>query len=138
MELSARLVLGGPVTSVSAGWTHACAVIEPGGRLGVWGRNNYHQCGRQQVEPVANLSNAAELDINVRKVIAGSEHCLCLTGGGRVLAWGWNEHGNCGLAEEDGRETVAGPRPINLNASSGQAADIFTGSAHCFAVIREH
>jgi alpha-tubulin suppressor-like RCC1 family protein len=66
----------------------------------------------------------------VREVLAGSEHCLCLTDSGQVLAWGWNEHGNCGQAEDT--ETVSTPSQIDL--ASCRAVRIFTGAAHCFAL----
>jgi alpha-tubulin suppressor-like RCC1 family protein len=48
-QLSARLLLDGQhVSSVSTGWTHACALTQPNSQLIVWGRNNYHQCGAQK------------------------------------------------------------------------------------------
>ena len=69
---------------------------------------------------------------NVSKALAGSEHCLCLTEGGDVFAWGWNEHGNCGVGE--GRvENVKTPEKV-LFKKGCDIQDIFVGSAHCFAV----
>ena len=55
---------------------------------------------------------------------------MCLDKEGRVFAWGWNEHGNCGTGD-----TINVPRPtqISFNASKN-ICDIFVGSAHCFAL----
>ena len=138
VEWSPRLLMSGDLESVSAGWTHACALLR-GGKVHAWGRNNYSQCGRpvgaevseQDRTPQMHSSAAAELmAANVRKVVAGSEHCLCLTGDGRVVAWGWNEHGSCGT--ELG-ECVPAPRALQLG--DHKVTDVFTGSAHSFALI---
>ncbi len=53
----------------------------------------------------------------VKLVSAGSEHCLAIGLDGRVYAWGWNEHGNCGPGGADVGEVRAlevdnGVRPI--------------------------
>ncbi|KAJ3091971.1 hypothetical protein HK102_012003 [Quaeritorhiza haematococci] len=62
---------------------------------------------------------------NVRFMAFGSEHGLAIDASGKGLAWGWNEHGNCGtgdtqdvlspqiiLGTEDGGVALVGlPRP---------------------------
>jgi alpha-tubulin suppressor-like RCC1 family protein len=134
VEHSPRLLIGSGVAAISAGWTHACALLhQPRGAIRVWGRNNYHQCGSSSQEQTwAPLRLAAEVTTNLEgwKVMAGSEHCLCLTSEGRVLAWGWNEHGSCGTAAGD---TVPSPSLVPLDG--GPVTDIFTGSAHSFALV---
>lgn len=32
----------------------------------------------------------------IQALAAGSEHCVGITSAGKVIAWGWGEHGNCG------------------------------------------
>ncbi|KAI4723429.1 RCC1/BLIP-II protein [Aureobasidium sp. EXF-10727] len=58
--------------------------------LVAWGRNDHGQL------PPADLS--------VTAMAAGSEHMLALTTSGKVLAWGWGEHGNCGLPTDEQRD----------------------------------
>ena len=101
---------------ISCGWTHA--VFLQDGVVRGWGRNNYHQLGgvgRGQV----------------KKIVTGSEHCLVLTQKNQVLAWGWNEHGNCG---QEGEEDIEIPAPVR-GLEGVTVVDIFSGSAHCFAVL---
>ena len=107
-------------TSLSCGWTHT-VMLDSEGVVTGWGRDNYHQLA------------GAGLD-NVRKVVAGSEHCLALTltSPSTLLAWGWNEHGNCGV--EGGGEIVERPAPVSLPPNTDRIDDVFAGSAHCFAL----
>lgn len=65
-----------------------------GGSLVAWGRND-----RGQLPP-------GDLPTPV-KVAVGSEHVLALLGDGRVAAFGWGEHGNCG-PETDSQGNVSG------------------------------
>ncbi|KAI8370342.1 regulator of chromosome condensation 1/beta-lactamase-inhibitor protein II [Radiomyces spectabilis] len=79
-------------TDISAGWHHTAA-LDRADRLIMWGRNDHGQL--------------QALD-NVQLFVCGSEHALALTQG-QVLAWGWNEHGNCGVEEDP---TVKTPIPL--------------------------
>ena len=102
---------------VSCGWTHA--VFLQNGVVRGWGRNNYHQLG--------GVGSG-----RVKKIVTGSEHCLVLTEDNQVLAWGWNEHGNCG---QEGEEDVEVPTQVK-GLEGLTVVDIFSGSAHCFAVLK--
>ena len=105
-----------PYHQISCGWTHA--VVLQDNVVGGWGRNNYHQLGGNKLG-------------GVKKIATGSEHCLALTSQNQVLAWGWNEHGNCGQDGEDDVET-----PTLVKGLEGKiTTDIFSGSAHSFAII---
>ena len=94
------------------------------GEVTAWGRDNYNQLGGGGAKPGEVLLQ------NIVKAIAGSEHCLALSTEGKVLAWGWNEHGSCGL---EGLETVATPTHVKIPGSR-PVRDIFVGAAHCFAI----
>ncbi|KAI9033941.1 regulator of chromosome condensation 1/beta-lactamase-inhibitor protein II [Phycomyces nitens] len=83
------------VVSISAGWHHS-ASVDCQGRLAMWGRNNHSQ--------LRDLSG-------VLQVSCGSEHTLAIQDG-QVLAWGWNEHGNCG----SDKDIVSEPSTIQLSA----------------------
>jgi protein ATS1 len=64
-----------------AGWSHLYFWNSQG--LFGLGRNNQNQL------PPSNMASP-------RLFAAGSEHCLAVSHDGRLLAWGWGEHGNCG------------------------------------------
>ena len=100
---------------ISCGWTHV--VFTCSGQVSVKGRNNYHQHG-----DITALTGPVT-------VMSGSEHCLCITNTGHLLAWGWNEHGNCGTG--DTSECISAPTRVQFNKES--VTKVFVGSAHCFA-----
>ena len=80
-------------TSVSSGWHH-CGGVDEGGVLSMWGRNDHHQLLNEK---------------GVAGFICGSEHTLALYRESQVvIAWGWNEHGNCGPSANPS------PSPISL------------------------
>jgi len=104
-----------------------------GGLYHAWGRNNYHQCaqaGKETIVALDQQKGSLLADQLVKKVLSGSEHCLCLDVEGKVFAWGWNEHGNCGTGTT---EDIPEPTQIEF-PSSHYICDIFVGSAHCFAM----
>src|SRR5437764_8271416 len=40
-------------------------------------------------------------DFKVKTIKCGSEHSLVLSTDGQCVSWGWNEHGNCGIGNND-------------------------------------
>lgn len=84
-------------TGISAGW-HAVYVHhqrqEGNAYITTWGRNDRGQL------PRAGLPSAKMLAV-------GSEHALALLDDGKVVAFGWGEHGNCGI-EVDAQGNVKG------------------------------
>jgi len=76
---------------VGASWG-SIFVLLCDGNLVSWGRNDHGQI-------------PATTPPKLSKIAAGSEHCLGLTTQGEVLAWGWGEHGNCGLPVESEEAT---------------------------------
>lgn len=78
----------GAYRGIGASW-HGVYVQQNGGVL-AWGRND-----RGQLPPVDLPA--------VRELAVGSEHALALLEGGKVVAFGWGEHGNCGpVVDEQG------------------------------------
>ncbi|SPO02899.1 related to alpha-tubulin suppressor [Cephalotrichum gorgonifer] len=67
---------------VQASWGNVY-VLNDGGRLLSWGRDDHGQMVPPELPKVSKLA-------------VGSEHVVCLSGDGDVLSWGWGEHGNCG------------------------------------------
>lgn len=74
------------VRDVQAGWS-AVYVLYGDGRLVGFGRND-----RGQLPPLGLAP--------VERFAAGSEHVVAIAGG-RLVAWGWGEHGNCGRGREE-------------------------------------
>lgn len=79
------------LTSNIAGWEHIVAswgnlyVLKNDGILHSWGRNDHGQLKPQDL-PL------------VKSIVAGSEHVLAQDAAkNKIFAWGWGEHGNCGL-----------------------------------------
>ncbi|KAI9097269.1 regulator of chromosome condensation 1/beta-lactamase-inhibitor protein II [Phlyctochytrium arcticum] len=68
---------------IACGWSFSVC-ISVNGKLEMWGRDDHHQ-------------TAGSSRSEVHEVSCGSEHVLCLTTASACLAWGWNEHGNCGV-----------------------------------------
>ncbi|KAI8067097.1 regulator of chromosome condensation 1/beta-lactamase-inhibitor protein II [Gongronella butleri] len=66
------------IRQIGSGWHHGAMVLDDG-RVVMWGRNDHSQL--------------AAMD-NVNYVACGSEHVLAARDDG-IVAWGWNEHGNC-------------------------------------------
>jgi len=105
-----------------ASWSNIYALSSEG-RLRGWGRNE-----RGQLPPQSLPALAA--------VAAGSEHCVALTAGGQVLAWGWGEHGNCG-PDTDKRTNVAGRwnvLPVTLEEGE-KVSGVGAGCATSFIVV---
>ncbi|KAJ5171376.1 uncharacterized protein N7500_004159 [Penicillium coprophilum] len=89
-----------------------------GGSIVAWGRNDRGQL------PPPDLPSAAKLAV-------GSEHVLALLGDGRVAAFGWGEHGNCG-PDTDSQGNVSGTyNVIALPEAVGADAKVAGVGAGC-------
>ncbi|KAI9313059.1 regulator of chromosome condensation 1/beta-lactamase-inhibitor protein II [Dichotomocladium elegans] len=99
-------------TSIAAGWHHAAAAIAcPNSssssssrkHLRLWGRDDHGQLAGQ--------------GIRAESFVCGSEHMLVLVEG-QVLAWGWNEHGNCTTHQKSAHEPqkvlLSDSRPVTI------------------------
>ncbi|KAJ1659871.1 alpha tubulin suppressor [Dispira simplex] len=124
------------IIKIASGWNHVVALCSEGSVYS-WGRNDHGQLGAR---PYSALNDSEPtvppLDLTVQSsylhyratpervlfppdaapvvdISCGSEHTLALDARGVCYAWGWNEHGNCGL---DTLKDVRYPRPISLSA----------------------
>lgn len=93
-------------------------------RLVAWGRND-----RGQLD-----SSGGATSETFEQIAVGSEHTLALTSPGRVLAWGWGEHGNCGpRVDENGNVSGEGRDIIpSLIDASTPIVGIAAGCATSF------
>ena len=78
---------------IGASWG-SLFVLDNTGLVTSWGRNDRGQLAPSDLPPIERLA-------------AASEHVLAVSKEGRLLAWGWGEHGNCG-APTDENGNVAG------------------------------
>ncbi|KAK5927900.1 hypothetical protein CgunFtcFv8_013009 [Champsocephalus gunnari] len=133
-----RSLLGGEkVVLVCSGWTHIVAQTESR-RVYTWGRGDYGQLGRQTCHhaerqmtgPSAGSGNTvvslpAEVKVlcGATQIACGSEHNLAILGG-RLLSWGWNEHGMCGDGSQSDvfqPQLVSGVRPLLIGCGAGHS-----------------
>lgn len=84
------------ISRISTGWHHCGAYSDENKRLVCWGRHDHGQTGPAKK--------------NVDYFVCGSEHTLAVRNN-TLLAWGWNEHGNCASNEESVFEPQIVPIP---------------------------
>jgi hypothetical protein len=109
------------VTDFSAGYEHACAVVNGG--VMCWGNNGYGQLGdntyvtRPEAAPVTGLAgNAVEVSVGNNFTCARLED-------NSVQCWGNNGYGQLGNGE-----TVNSPVPVDVADLTEDAAEIETGN----------
>ena len=74
---------------IGASWG-SIFVLDGSAKIRSWGRNDHGQLAPHDLPPIEMFA-------------VGSEHVVALTKEGKVVSWGWGEHGNCGSStDEDG------------------------------------
>lgn len=117
------------ITHIAAGFAH-CAAVTGRGKVLLWGRNAYGQCGTGTA--VGNVLTAtrcdsgalADTDVRVVFVACGGNHTVALTSDGGVIAFGYNYHGQLGTGNNDSLQ----PTPVRL-ASAALAGVRIVGCA---------
>ncbi|OQE81724.1 hypothetical protein PENNAL_c0039G06749 [Penicillium nalgiovense] len=96
-----------------------------GGSIVAWGRNDRGQL------PPPDLPIPAKLAV-------GSEHALALLGDGRVAAFGWGEHGNCG-PDTDSQGNVSGTYNVvslpETVGADGRVVGVGAGCATSWMIV---
>lgn len=108
-----------PWKDVSANWG-TISVLSQKGKLLTWGRNDHSQ------KPPTDLPL-------VDAIASGSEHTVAKTGDGRILAWGWGEHGNCGQPLNARKDT----ENVNVISSHPSTAVLGAGCATSFILLSD-
>ncbi|RIA81434.1 regulator of chromosome condensation 1/beta-lactamase-inhibitor protein II [Glomus cerebriforme] len=106
--------------SIHCGWNNTIVICE-GSKLFIWGRNDHGQCGKNNPKndngkinmdgwidkpvPLYYLPQNLMLGegFGIEECVCGSEHTLIMSKQGECLSWGWNEHGNCGIGDNENR-----------------------------------
>ena len=117
---------------IAVGGSHNLAVA--GNVLYAWGDNDDGQLGdgtrTSRNEPVAiALPSGIRADA-LRAIACGWYHSLALTNDGRVLAWGFNKDGQCGVTP-DGPRFITAPRIV---AGLSNIKQIAGGTLHSLAL----
>ena len=117
------------VESISAEYTHACAVLTTTGEVQCWGNNLYGQLGDgtqlHHTTPVAvpGLSGVIEIQ-------TGGAHTCALQSGGMVKCWGGNFNGQLG----DGTMTNS-LIPVTVTGLASGVSSISMGGYHACALL---
>ncbi|XP_064599874.1 secretion-regulating guanine nucleotide exchange factor-like [Liolophura sinensis] len=117
------------ISAVRSGWTHILCQTETGYVMS-WGRGDYGQLGRPCTEAFSHTPGRIPDLIRVSQIACGSEHNLAVTDG-RLVSWGWGEHGMCGQGAE---RNVEYPLLIG-QLKSTKATLIGCGAGHSWAVV---
>jgi len=129
--------LGSSAVSISAGWSHTCALLDTGA-VKCWGNNDYGMLsGTSQ-----SWSSAIPLTVtgvsNVASVSAGGDHSCARLNTGSVQCWGSNGFGQLGngttARRSEGVVTVIGlTDAISVSAGSSHTCAIRTsGAVQCW------
>lgn len=117
---------GKKVESISAGDSHACAVISGGQEVYCWGKNNKGQIGNatfgyRNIASRAFGSSILSGGKTVKNVYAGGEFTCIVLNTGEIYCWGDNSNGQMG----SGAATGFLPAPVKVNVpftSSGETS----------------
>jgi alpha-tubulin suppressor-like RCC1 family protein len=124
-----------PVISVACGENH-CLAMTVGGNVYSWGENGQGQLGlsdttnRLRPEQIKALRSMGAV-----KISAGRNHSLVISQGGLLLAFGSNNHGQCGLDSE----VKIQPQPMVVERLRElNTVDMCGGAAHTMALCLSH
>lgn len=92
--------------------------------------------GRAAAPAPQQQASAVVAAMEPRGVACGSEHGVVVTACGRVLAWGWNEHGNLGTGDTDGRDAPVEVALAGGAGGGGGAVGVAAGGATTWVAVR--
>jgi protein ATS1 len=107
--------------SMGAAWGSVLVLMQDGEVI-AWGRND-----RGQLPPIGLKG--------VRELAVGSEHAAAIVDG-KLVCWGWGEHGNCGKDPSQGAGDVKG-EIFTVGIGAGTLAGIGAGCATSWAWVQE-
>lgn len=131
--------IGAPVTALTAGFFHTCALLDSGA-VRCWGRGNNGRLGYGNTAWLGinnTPSDAGDVAVGgaVVQIAAGNAHTCALLVGGTVRCWGWAGQGQLGYGNlddigDDEDPQVAGDVPIG-----GTVVQIAADGNHTCALL---
>jgi alpha-tubulin suppressor-like RCC1 family protein len=126
------------ITLVAAGYYH-CAAVTEGGKLFMWGQNDFGQCGTGTIGGAVLAATrcgcGALADAGVRVVFVAcggaGAHTVAVTGDGGVIAFGANVCGQLGTGNNDHQPT---PERLACAALAGVRI-VGCAAGDCFAQL---
>jgi alpha-tubulin suppressor-like RCC1 family protein len=129
----------GPASEIAAGEDHSLAVTSTG-QLYAFGSNRFGQLGNPAGSGT-ELANPTPLRVSlpgaagpVVQIAAGSSHSLALTSTGQLYAFGSNEFGQLGSADNSGTSNPTPPTQVVLPGATGPVIQIAAGAFHSLAL----
>ncbi|MDO8186118.1 hypothetical protein Q5424_08605 [Conexibacter sp. JD483] len=132
-----------PAVAVSAGITHACALLDDG-EVRCWGANDSGQLGigRNSGDDVRIGDQAGEVPLPVdlggarATAVSASNFFTCaLIENGDVRCWGSNAYGQLGLGDKVTRGAREAPGSLPAVALGGRAVAVNSGRYHVCALL---
>lgn len=119
-----------PVSTITGGAYHTCAIVGAARMVWCWGRNDSGQVGEAGAPGTDSLTPVvvASLGTNVSKVEGGGYHSCALLPTGEVRCWGRNDHGQLGRAGGDNEN------PTAVTGLPATIESIAIGDAHTCAL----
>ncbi|CDK24573.1 unnamed protein product [Kuraishia capsulata CBS 1993] len=118
------------VSQLASGKDHVLG-LDTKGIVYAWGNGQQFQLGRKIVERtrMTSLEPRSFGLKNVKFIGSGEFHSFAITTDGKVLAWGLNQYGQCGVAAEIEDEAVL-QKPTEIEALTGKDIVYITGGEH--------
>jgi alpha-tubulin suppressor-like RCC1 family protein len=125
----------GPLTQVSAGSAHSCALAADGG-VWCWGKNQYGEAGVPPLSAppyiMASPMKVPGLTVELRSVVACNFFTCALTTSGGVWCWGQNHQGQLGDGTTTDRFT-----PAEVTGFTAPVVKVACGAFHACALDEE-
>lgn len=121
--------LSGPVTQVSTGADHTCAVTKAGDTQ-CWGGNAYGQLGDGTNVPKLTPVTVPQLASNSVRIAVGYYHSCAVTTSGGAKCWGYNAVGELGNNSNSNSLT-----PVDVSGLTSGVASIASGYGQTCAIM---
>lgn len=120
------------ISDISSGSAHSIVLSEEGD-VYTFGWNLYYQCGNNRKDDdLLEPSLLKHCHGQIASVHAGFGHSAAVTVDGRLLCWGFNEEGQCGVGNE---ENVSHPTPVDFHRDDANTVvSVSLGNTHTVAV----
>ena len=121
--------LAGPVSAITAGNFHTCALLSTGG-VQCWGHNADGQLGNGSTADSAVPVSVQALNGKVIAIDAGELHTCAVLSVGGVQCWGFNGYGQLG-----NKSTTSSTLPVVVQGLAASVRSVAAGYIHTCALL---